>query len=210
MKKRILAIAIVALGLAAMVATTAGAATGDSADLGVTVSADKTAYKVGDLVTYTVTITNYGESAADKVTFTDLLPAGLTLVSTDLSTSPDASGDASFTSSSVDAGALVRDPILDEIDPTGSAAYAARIADGARLDLGVDVGTSAGRTLVTGNLGWLGSRTYWSDADSTETITIVARATAAGQLANVASVDSTTNPDPYSMSNYAAVSVAVS
>jgi uncharacterized repeat protein (TIGR01451 family) len=210
MKKRILVTVIVALGLAAMVASAAGAATGDSADLSVSVTADKAAYKVGDLVTYTVTIANYGESAADRVTFTDLLPAGLALVSTDVSTSPDAAGDVSFTSTSVAAGALTRDPLVDEIDPTGDAANAARISDGARLDLGYDVGTSAGRTLVTGDLGWLGSRTYWSDSDSTETLTIVARATASGQVTNVASVDSTTNPDPYSMDNYADTAVTVS
>jgi uncharacterized repeat protein (TIGR01451 family) len=209
MKKRILALVIVALGLAAMVATTASASAGESADLTVSVSADKTAYKVGDQVTYTVTITNNGESAADNVIFTDLLPAGLQLVSSQVTDSLDPSS-AIFTSSSVGTGPLVRDPLVDEVDPTGDAANAARIADGARLDLGVDVGTSAGRTLVTGNLGWLGSSTYWDSSASTETITIVAKATAAGSVTNVASVDSQTNPDPYSMNNYAATSVAVS
>jgi uncharacterized repeat protein (TIGR01451 family) len=209
MKKRILALVIVALGLAAMVATTASASAGESADLTVSVSADKTAYKVGDQVTYTVTITNNGESAADNVIFTDLLPAGLQLVSSQVTDSLDPAS-AIFTSSSVGTGPLVRDPLVDEVDPTGDAANAARIADGARLDLGVDVGSSAGRTLVTGNLGWLGSTTYWDSSASTETLTIVAKATAAGTVTNVASVDSQTNPDPYSMNNYAATSVAVS
>jgi uncharacterized repeat protein (TIGR01451 family) len=207
--KRIVVTIIAALGLAAMVASAAGAATGDSADLSVSAAADQSSYKVGDLVTYTVTIANAGESAADKVTFTDLLPAGMELVSTDVSSSPDASGDSSFASSSVAAGALTRDPAVEDIDPTGDVANAERISDGARLDLGVDVGTSAGRTLVTGDLGWLGSSTYWSQEDSTETLTIVARATAAGQVTNVASVDSTTNPDPFSMNDYAATTVTV-
>jgi uncharacterized repeat protein (TIGR01451 family) len=207
--KRFAVTVIAALGLAAMVASTAPASTGDSADLGVSVSADKTSYKVGDYVTYTVTISNHGEANADNVTFTDLLPAGLQLVSSEATASPDTSG-ATFTSSSVAAGALQRDSVEQQIDPAGAASYAARIADGARLDLGYDVGTSAGRTLVTANLGWLGSPTNSSDGDSVETLTIVALATASGQVTNVASVDSTTNPDPYSMNNYADTAVTVS
>jgi uncharacterized repeat protein (TIGR01451 family) len=206
--KRFTVAVVAALALAAMVASTSLASPG-SADLRVSVSADKTSYKVGDYVTYTVTISNYGEANADGVTFTDLLPAGLTPISTNVTSSPDTSG-ATFTTSSVAAGQLTRDPVQEAIDPTGDAYNAARIAEGARLDLGYDVGTSAGKTLITGQLGWLGSPTNSATGDSTETITIVAQATASGQVTNVASVDSTTNADPSSMNNYADTAVTVS
>jgi uncharacterized repeat protein (TIGR01451 family) len=207
--KRLTVSVIAALALASAMASVAGANPGDSADLRVSVAADKTSYKVGDTVTYTVTIANYGEAAADQVTFTDLLPAGLQLVSANLTQSPDASTDASFTSSSVPTGPLALDPLVQAIDPSGDAYNAARISNGAQLDLGYSVGTSGGETLVTGQLGWLGSSTYWSADNSTETITIVAQATANGSLTNVASVDSTSNPDPYEMNNFAATAVTV-
>src|SRR4029077_3750706 len=75
--RRIMALVVATAALAIALAGSAAASAGDSADLGVTVSADKTSYKVGDLVTYTVTVTNYGDSAADDVTLTDLLPSSL-------------------------------------------------------------------------------------------------------------------------------------
>jgi uncharacterized repeat protein (TIGR01451 family) len=206
--KRFAVTVIAALSLAAMVASSSMASPG-SADLGVGVTADKTSYKVGDYVTYTVTITNKGEANADGVTFTDLLPAGLTPISTSVTSSPDTSG-ATITTSSVAEGQLTRDPVQEAINPTGDAYNAARIAEGARLDLGYDVGTSAGKTLITGQLGWLGSPVNSASGDSTETITIVAQATVAGQVTNVVSVDSSTNADPYSMNNYADTAVTVS
>ena len=84
-----------------------------------------------------------------------------------------------------------------------------RIEQGAKLDLGYDVGTSDGKTLVTVPLDSLSSLTYSSASDATRTITIVARATASGTTTNVASVDSA-NPDPNEAgNNYALSSVAV-
>jgi uncharacterized repeat protein (TIGR01451 family) len=193
--RRFIACLVAAAALAVGVGGSALAATGDSADLGVSVKADATSYKVGDLVTYTVTVTNYGEATADSVKLTDLLSAGLELVSVD----------ASSTSSSVAAGDLVTDPN----DTTSDTAAAARIAAGAKADLGYDVGSSGGKTLVTVPLDSLSSLTYSSASDATRTITIVARATASGTTTNVASVDSA-NPDQNEAgNNYALSSVAV-
>jgi uncharacterized repeat protein (TIGR01451 family) len=194
--RRFVACLLACAALAVGVGGSALAATGDSADLGVSIKADATSYKVGDLVTYTVTVTNYGEATADSVKLTDLLPAGLELVSVDASSS---------TSSSVAAGDLVMDPN----DTTSDTAAAARIAEGAKLDLGYDVGSSGGETLVTVPLDSLSSLTYSSASDATRTITIVARATASGTTTNVASVDSA-NPDQNEAgNNYALSSVAV-
>jgi uncharacterized repeat protein (TIGR01451 family) len=199
---------LVAATAAVVLAGGALSATGDSADVGVKVSADKTSYKVGDLVTYTVTITNAGESAADGVQLTALLPAGIDLVSTSVAgRSPDT---VSFRSSSVGGGAIDLYSVAAQIDPTSDQAQEARIAVGAQFDLSYDVGTATGKTLVTGSLGWLGSSTYWSADDSTITVTLVGRATAAAANATtVVAVDSA-NPDPnVAANNYALSTVAV-
>ena len=194
--RRFVACLLACAALAVVVAGSALADPGDSADLGVSVKADATSYKVGDLVTYTLTVTNYGEATADSVKLTDLLPAGLELVSVDASSS---------TSSTVAAGDLVVDPN----DTTSDTAAAARIAEGVKMDLGYDVGTSDGKTLVTVPLDSLSSLTYSSASDATRTITIVARATTSGTVTNVASVDSA-NPDQNEAgNNYALSSVGV-
>jgi uncharacterized repeat protein (TIGR01451 family) len=173
---------------------------GDSADLGVSVKADATSYKVGDLVTYTLTVTNDGPAIADSAKVTDLLPTSLSLVSVDGPSS------ASWWSSSVASGPLVSDPN----DTTSDTAAAARIAEGANFDLGYDVGTAGGETLVSIPLASIPSLTYSSATDATQTITIVARATASGTTTNVVSVDSSTNPDPNEAgNNYALAAVAV-
>ena len=194
--RRFVACLLACAALAVVVAGSALADPGDSADLGVSVKADATSYKVGDLVTYTLTVTNYGEATADSVKLTDLLPAGLELVSVDASSS---------TSSTVAAGDLVVDPN----DTTSDTAAAARIAEGAKMDLGYDVSSSGGETLVTVPLDSLSSLTYSSASDAMRTITIVARATASGTTTNVASVDSA-NPDQNEAgNNFAVSSVAI-
>ena len=194
--RRFVACLLACAALAVVVAGSALADPGDSADLGVSVKADAKSYTVGDLVTYTLTVTNYGEATADSVKLTDLLPAGLELVSVDASSS---------TSSTVAAGDLVVDPN----DTTSDTAAAARIAEGAKMDLGYDVSSSGGETLVTVPLDSLSSLTYSSASDATRTITIVARATASGTTTNVASVDSA-NPDQNEAgNNFAVSSVAI-
>jgi uncharacterized repeat protein (TIGR01451 family) len=51
-----------------------------AADLTVTKTADKTAANVGDTINWTVTATNLGASTATNVVVTDVLPAGVTLL----------------------------------------------------------------------------------------------------------------------------------
>ena len=53
---------------------------GQEADIQVRKTVDQTVPAVGELVTYTVTVTNHGPSAATGVQVTDRLPAGLTFV----------------------------------------------------------------------------------------------------------------------------------
>ena len=53
---------------------------GQEADIQVRKTVDRTVPVVGEIVTYTVTVTNHGPSAATGVQVTDRLPAGLTFV----------------------------------------------------------------------------------------------------------------------------------
>ena len=56
--RRFVACLLACAALAVVVAGSALADPGDSADLGVSVKADAKSYTVGDLVTYTLTVTN--------------------------------------------------------------------------------------------------------------------------------------------------------
>src|SRR6516225_12384921 len=58
-----------------------GAALAQSADLALTKTVDMPTPNVGTTVTFTVTLTNSGPDPATNVTVQDLLPAGLTFVS---------------------------------------------------------------------------------------------------------------------------------
>jgi uncharacterized repeat protein (TIGR01451 family) len=53
-----------------------------AADLALSKAVSNPTRKVGDTITYTVTLTNNGPNAATNVTFADPLPGGLTFVST--------------------------------------------------------------------------------------------------------------------------------
>ncbi len=61
--------------------TASATETPQQADLSVTKTVSNATPDVGDMITYTVGVTNRGPDAATNVTLTDLLPAGLTLVS---------------------------------------------------------------------------------------------------------------------------------
>src|SRR5262245_9264591 len=56
-----------------------------NADLAVTKTVSNATPNVGDTITFTITLTNNGPDAATGVTGTDLLPAGLTIVSATIS-----------------------------------------------------------------------------------------------------------------------------
>ncbi len=63
----------------AMVRVTVGAV--PAADLGLTKTVDNATPNIGDVVTFTLTLTNAGPSAASGVQVTDVLPVGLTFLS---------------------------------------------------------------------------------------------------------------------------------
>jgi uncharacterized repeat protein (TIGR01451 family) len=69
------------LVLTVVPATCVNGCGGSSADLSIQKTADKTSANVGDTVTYTITVANAGPNNATGVSVTDILPAGLTLVS---------------------------------------------------------------------------------------------------------------------------------
>src|SRR4029077_9296200 len=55
--------------------------TGQQADLALTKTVDDPAAVPGDVVTFTITLSNNGPGAGTSVQVTDLLPAGLTFIS---------------------------------------------------------------------------------------------------------------------------------
>src|SRR5947199_210290 len=60
--------------------TATASETPQRSDLALTKTVDKPRPNVGDVITFTVTLTNNGPDAATGVEVTDLLPAGLTFV----------------------------------------------------------------------------------------------------------------------------------
>jgi uncharacterized repeat protein (TIGR01451 family) len=72
---RVVLMAVVAIGLFAEVAIAQGAA-----DLQLTKTADRKTVKIGETVTYTITLTNLGPDVATDIVFGDPLPDQLNLV----------------------------------------------------------------------------------------------------------------------------------
>jgi uncharacterized repeat protein (TIGR01451 family) len=192
--KRAIVLAFATAAAVAVAAVPALGSTSDSADLGVAVSADHSTYKVGDLVTYTVTVTNHGTAEADDVQVSDLLPTGMQLVSVSESRPFAWTVDAAVSDLGLSAA-------------TGSRTLTA--ADAYSDPRGLDAGPYAGRTHVNAVIGHLASESYATSDLTTATVTIVARATTAGTISNEASV-SAANPDPDTWSNnYAATAIVV-
>ena len=71
----------VGLGLLLLAGSTPVAAQAVTADVGITKTADRHKAKVGELITYTITVTNYGPATATDVVFGDSLPDDLNIVS---------------------------------------------------------------------------------------------------------------------------------
>lgn len=73
---RIVVMAVLAVGLSANVAFAQG-----TPDLEITKTADRKTVKIGETITYTITLTNLGPDAATDVVFGDPIPDQLNLVS---------------------------------------------------------------------------------------------------------------------------------
>ena len=189
--KRILALGAMIASLAIVPVAAAAFAPTESADLGVTVTADKTSYKAGDLVTLTLTASNAGAADTSDVVVGDILPAGATLVSVTSSSGESWSVGSALTDLGL-TDATSSTTLTEGSDPTGT-----------------DTTSFAGRTKVSVVLGDLGSGLYNGTDLSTGTVTIVFQAGSAGTLVNDAVV-SAANPDPYQPNNYAMVTSTVS
>ena len=94
---RVVVMAVLAVGLSADVAAAQG-----TADLSITKTADQKTVKIGETMTYTITLTNLGPDEATDVVFGDPIPDQLNLVS---STCGDVS--AFCTVASLESGASV-------------------------------------------------------------------------------------------------------
>jgi uncharacterized repeat protein (TIGR01451 family) len=72
----VVVIAVLAVGLSANLAAAQGAA-----DLQITKIADKKTVKIGETITYTITVTNLGPDVATDIVFGDPIPDQLNLIS---------------------------------------------------------------------------------------------------------------------------------
>jgi large repetitive protein len=82
MNRRIICTAHIILTLVLLVGWSArSAAAQETADLSLTKVADRTHVRVGENITYTITLTNLGPATATGITFGDPLPDQLNLVS---------------------------------------------------------------------------------------------------------------------------------
>ena len=163
----------------------------ESANVGVTVSTDKTSYAAGDLVTYTITATDLGEASATDTVVEDMLPAGATLVS--VSSSEPASWSVSGAETDLGVTDQTSTATMTEgSDPSGQ-----------------DATSFAGRQKVSVVLGDLSSALYNSADQTTATVTIVVRAGSAGTLVNDAMVTAA-NPDQDQSNNYVSTTSTVS
>ena len=73
---RVVLLVVLAIGLSADVAAAQG-----TADLSITKTADQKTVKIGETITYTITLTNLGPDEATDVVFGDPIPDQLNLVS---------------------------------------------------------------------------------------------------------------------------------
>jgi len=176
------ALAAASLGTAVAAGADRGPALSESSDMGVTIAASEATAHVGDLVTYTITATDWSGNAQGAFV-NDLLPASMSLVSA--TATPDATGDVATATVST-----VTDP--------------SQFSDAT----GVDAGPYVGRTLVVFSVPVLGDGSFESVGDA-ETMQIVAVATRAGATMNEAQVGAL-NPDPNTADNYARAPVTFS
>lgn len=118
--------------------------------LSITKTADKQTVKVGETITYTITVKNTGKAAAEQVKVTDVLPSTLTLVG---STASSVGGDVS----------------LDKDTNTFSWTIAKLAADGTatiRVKAQVKAGTALGTQI--NNTAYIGDK----EKQDTETVTV--------------------------------------
>jgi uncharacterized repeat protein (TIGR01451 family) len=110
------------------------ALTPTAADLSLAKSVSSATPNVGDNVTFTVTVSNAGPDAATNVAVTDLLPAGLTFVSSAPSQGTYTSGTGLWTVGSVASAASASLQIVATVASTGVKTNSAQVTASDQLD----------------------------------------------------------------------------
>ena len=108
--------------------------TPQQADLAVGKTVSDPTPNVGDLITYTITVSNAGPDAATGVTVQDTLPAGLTFQSSTASQGSYDPGTGVWTVGTVAAGATQTLTITALVDSPGVQANTASVADADQFD----------------------------------------------------------------------------
>ena len=109
--------------------------TGVQVDLELDIEADATLVNVGDQVTYTITLTNQGPSAATGVTVAGPLPAGLTFVGSDPEVGTYDPATGIWTVGSLGVGETVTLQLIANVDQAGAITTIAQVAQAAEPDI---------------------------------------------------------------------------
>ena len=104
------------------------------ADLSLTKTVDNASPNVGDNITFTVTTANAGPNAATNVAVTDVLPAGLTFVSSTPSQGTFASGTGAWTIGTIPSGANATLQIVATIATVGAKSNSAQVTASDQAD----------------------------------------------------------------------------
>src|SRR5262249_5709971 len=108
--------------------------TPQQADLALGKSVSNPTPNVGDVITYTVTLTDLGPNAATGVTVQDLLPAGLTLLSFSPSRGTYTPGTGLWAVAAVDPSAAQTLPLTARVDSPTPATNTAAISHADQFD----------------------------------------------------------------------------
>jgi uncharacterized repeat protein (TIGR01451 family) len=125
-----------------------------SADLALTKTADRKNVKIGESITFTITVTNLGPDAATGVYFGDSLPDPLNFVSASCDKSPTSGGACAVDSLAVGESAtitIVATPITNPAQSERRFTNTAFIAESATLDPNPDNNTASLQLHIVGN-----------------------------------------------------------
>ena len=125
-----------------------------TADLALTKTADRKGVKIGETITFTITVTNLGPDAATGIYFGDAIPDPLNFVSASCDKGPTVGGDCAVDSLAVGESAtitVVTTPITNPAQSERKFTNTAFIAESTTFDPNPDNNTASLQLHIVGN-----------------------------------------------------------